>query len=43
MEAAEQWNWVLLAYGFCYAVLVAYVSSIAIRISRTRKRLSEGS
>jgi len=39
MEAAEQWNWVLLAYGFCYTVLVVYVSSIAVRITRTRRRL----
>ena len=42
MESAEQWNWVLLAYGFCYTVLVAYVVSIAVRISRTRKRLGDG-
>ena len=41
MEAAEQWNWVLLAYGFCYAVLVVFVISIAVRISRVRDRLGD--
>lgn len=41
MEAAEQWNWVLLAYGFCYAVLVVFVISIAVRISRARDRLGD--
>lgn len=43
METASQWNWVLFAYGFAYAALVAYVSSIAVRISRARRRLGEGS
>ncbi len=41
MEIAEQWNWVLLAYGFFYIVLVTYVVSIAMRIARTQKRLGE--
>lgn len=43
METATEWNWVLLAYGFAYASLVAYVASIAVRITRARKRLGEGS
>ena len=41
MGFAEEWNWVFLAYSFCYAVLVVYVVSIAARISRVRKQLSE--
>ncbi len=36
---AEQWNWVGLAYGVTYIGLVAYASSIAVRISRARKKL----
>ncbi|MDJ0791264.1 MAG: hypothetical protein QNJ71_05155 [Acidimicrobiia bacterium] len=43
MEFADQWNWVFLAYAFCYTVLVTYVVSIAARISRSRKRLGEES
>lgn len=43
MEIATEWNWVLLAYGFAYAALVAYVGSIAVRIGRARKRMGEGS
>ena len=43
MRVAEQWNWVLLAYGFAYFVLVLYVTSIALRITRVRRRLGDGS
>jgi uncharacterized membrane protein len=43
MTAAEQWNWVLLAYGFAYVVLVLFVVSIGVRISRVRARLGDGS
>ncbi len=39
MTSAEQWNWVALAYGVAYFVLVVYAASIAIRIARTRNRL----
>lgn len=41
MEIAEQWNWVVLAYGVTYGVLVAYSISIALRITRARKKLGE--
>ena len=40
MGFADQWNWVLLAYSFCYAVLVVYVVSIAARIAQRRRQLS---
>ena len=43
MGFADQWNWVLLAYAFCYAVLVVYIVSIAARIARSRKQLGEES
>ena len=43
MDIATEWNWVLLAYGFAYAALVGYVTSVAVRIGRARKRLGEGS
>ena len=39
MSYAEQWNWVALAYGVTYLVLVLYASSIALRITRARKKL----
>jgi len=41
MSIAEQWNWVILAYGVAYFTLVGYAASIGIRISRARKRLGE--
>ncbi|MGI9666325.1 MAG: hypothetical protein ACR2N2_04375 [Acidimicrobiia bacterium] len=41
MDTATEWNWVLLAYGFTYTVLVAYVASIAIRITRAKSVLEE--
>ena len=43
MSIAEQWNWVLLAYGFAYTVLVAFVVSIAVRVGRAKRQLGEGS
>ncbi len=43
MSAAEQWNWVLLAYGFAYVTLVLYVTSIAVRITRARRRVGDES
>ncbi|HSJ72469.1 MAG TPA: hypothetical protein VLA29_12575 [Acidimicrobiia bacterium] len=43
MRTAEQWNWVLLAYGFAYVTLVLYVTSIAVRITRVRRRLGDES
>jgi hypothetical protein len=41
MNSTEQWNWVLLAYGFAYVTLVLFVTSIAVRITRARRRLGE--
>ncbi len=43
MSFAEQWNWVMLAYGFTYVALIAYVASIALRITRSRRKLGERS
>jgi len=41
MEIAEQWNWVVLAYGVTYGTLVAYSISIALRTTRARRKLGE--
>jgi len=41
MSYAEQWNWVALAYGVTYFVLVAFAASIAVRITRARKKLGD--
>lgn len=41
MEIAEQWNWVVLAYFVTYGTLVAYSISIALRMTRARKKLGE--
>ncbi|GMR02631.1 MAG: hypothetical protein BMS9Abin20_0973 [Acidimicrobiia bacterium] len=41
MDPSVQWNWVLLAYGFAYIGLVAFAASIAMRITRARRRLGE--
>jgi uncharacterized membrane protein len=41
MTNTEQWNWVLMAYGFAYIVLVLFVVSIGVRITRARRRLGE--
>ncbi len=43
MSQTEQWNWVMLAYGFTYAALITYVVSVALRITRSRKKLGERS
>lgn len=43
MTYAEQWNWVALAYGVAYLVLVLYASSIAFRITKARKKLGDPS
>lgn len=43
MSSAEQWNWVLMAYGIAYFALVAFATSIAVRIARTRRRLESKS
>jgi hypothetical protein len=43
MTYAEQWNWVALAYGVTYLVLVLYASSIAFRITRARRKLGDPS
>jgi len=40
MDPWIEWNWVLLAYGVTYGALVLFTTSIAIRITRTRKRLA---
>lgn len=41
MSQAEQWNWVMLAYGFTYFALIGYSVSIALRIARSRRKLGE--
>jgi len=41
MDIAEQWNWVILAYGVTYGALVAYSISIAMRITGARRKLGE--
>ncbi len=41
MDITTEWNWVLLAYGFAYTTLVLFVTSIAVRITRARKRLAD--
>lgn len=43
MEYANEWSWVLLAYGVTYFGFVAYASSIAVRISRASKKLGDPS
>jgi hypothetical protein len=40
MDPSVEWNWVLLAYGVAYGALVLFTTSIAVRITRTRKRLA---
>jgi len=41
MSFSEQWNWVLLAYGFASITLVVFTASIAVRISRARRILGD--
>ncbi len=43
MPIAEQWNWVMFGYGVAYTALVLYASSIAVRMTRARRRLGEES
>lgn len=40
MPLSEQWNWVIFAYGVAYFTLVVYATSMAVRITRARKKLS---
>ena len=40
---ADQWNWVALAYGVAYFTLVAYGTSVAVRITRARRKLGDHS
>jgi hypothetical protein len=40
MDPSVEWNWVLFAYGLTYGALVLFTTSIAVRITRTRKRLA---
>ncbi len=41
MDYAYQWNWVMFGYGVAYAALVVFASSIAVRVTRARRRLGE--
>lgn len=41
MDIAVQWNWVMFGYGVAYGALVLFATSIAVRITRAQKRLSE--
>lgn len=38
---ADQWNWVALAYGVAYFTLIGYATSVAVRITRARKKLGD--
>jgi hypothetical protein len=40
---ADQWNWIGLAYGVAYFTLIAYATSVAVRITRARKKLGGSS
>jgi hypothetical protein len=40
MDPWVEWNWVLFAYGLAYGALVMFTTSIAVRITRTRKKLA---
>lgn len=41
MTSADQWGWVAWAYGFTVVALVTYAGSIAVRLSRSRRRLDQ--
>ncbi len=41
MDPSVEWNWVLLAYGLTYGALVAFTATIAVRITRARKKLAD--
>ena len=40
MDPSVEWNWVLFAYGVTYGALVLFTTSIAVRITRTRRKLA---
>jgi hypothetical protein len=40
---ADQWNWVALAYGVAYFTLIGYATSVAVRITRARRKLGDQS
>jgi hypothetical protein len=40
---ADQWNWVALAYGVAYFTLIGYATSVAVRITRARRKLGDPS
>jgi hypothetical protein len=37
----SEWGWVALAYALTYSALAAYVTSLVLRIRRTREQLEE--
>ncbi|MFV1969744.1 MAG: hypothetical protein ACC683_01940 [Acidimicrobiia bacterium] len=39
MDPSVAWNWVMLAYGVAYVALVVFATSIAVRITRARRKL----
>lgn len=41
MEYTDQWNWVAMAYGITYLTMVAFATSVAVRIARARRKLAE--
>lgn len=41
MEYTDQWDWVAMAYGITYFTMVAYGTSVAVRITRARRKLGE--
>ncbi len=43
MDPSVEWNWVLLAYSLAYGALAVFTTSIALRISRARRKLVEHS
>ena len=40
MDPSVELNWVLFAYGVTYGALVLFTTSIAVRITRTRRKLA---
>jgi hypothetical protein len=40
---ADQWNWVTLEYGVAYFTLIGYATSVAVRITRARRKLGGSS
>ncbi len=37
----SEWGWVAVGYGVMYGALAAYAGSLALRVSRARRRLDE--